>query len=152
MAPNTRARRRIAMRTARRRFLRAFLGLGVLALTLAPPAGSEDVEGPCLDDAARLCGDAGPTRVGTMRCLKARAEDLSEGCRALVAEPQQRRDEANEACGDDAARLCSDVQPGRNRTGMQSCLRTNADSLSEACRNALDAFQSKKREGAPPGG
>ena len=140
------------MRTARRRLLRAFLGLGVLALTLVPPAGSEDVEGPCMDDDARLCGDAGPTRVERMGCLKARAEDLSEGCRALLAEPQQRRDEANEACGDDAARLCSDVQPGRNRTGMQSCLRTNADSLSEACRNALDAFQNKKREGAPPGG
>jgi len=140
------------MRTARRRLFRSLLGLGVLALTLVPPAGSEDVEGPCMDDAARLCGDAGPTRVGTMRCLKARAEDLSEGCRALLAEPQQRRDEANEACGDDAARLCSDVQPGRNKMGMQSCLRTNADSLSEACRKALDAFQNKKREGAPPGG
>jgi len=99
----------------------------------------------------RLCGDAGPTRVGTMRCLKERAEDLSEGCRALLTEPQQRRDEAGEACGDDAVRLCPGVQPGRNNTGMLSCLRTNASSLSEACRNALDALPGKKREGAPPG-
>jgi len=139
------------MRTARRRLLPALLGLGVLALTLAPPAGSADVEGPCTEDAARLCGDAGPTRVGTMRCLKERAEDLSEGCRALLAEPQQRRDEAGEACGDDAVRLCPGVQPGRNNTGMLSCLRANANSLSEACRNALDALPGKKREGAPPG-
>ena len=139
------------MRTARRRLLPALLGLGVLALTLAPPAGSADVEGPCTEDAARLCGDAGPTRVGTMRCLKERAEDLSEGCRALLAEPQQRRDEAGEACGDDAVRLCPGVQPGRNNTGMLSCLRANASSLSEACRNALDALPGKKREGAPPG-
>ena len=139
------------MRTARRRLFRSLLGLGVLALTLVPPAGSEDIEGPCIDDAARLCGDAGPTRVGTMRCLKARAEDLSEGCRALVAEPQQRREEAGEACGDDAVRLCPDVQPGRHNTGMLNCLRGNASSLSEACRNALDALPGKKREGAPPG-
>lgn len=139
------------MRTARRRLLRSLLGLGVLALTLAPPARSADVEGPCTDDAARLCGDAGPTHVGTMRCLKERVEDLSEGCRALLAEPQQRRDEAGEACGDDAVRLCPGVQPGRNNTGMLSCLRANASSLSEACRNALDALPGKKREGAPPG-
>jgi len=140
------------MRTARRRLLRSLLGLGVLALTLAPPAGSADVDGPCTEDAARLCGDAGPTRVGTMRCLKARVEDLSEGCRALLAEPQQRRDDANEACGDDAVRLCPGVQPGRNKMGMQSCLRANADSLSEACRNALDALPGNTRAGAPPGG
>lgn len=139
------------MRTARRRLFCAFLGLGVLALTLAPPAGSEDVEGPCTDDAARLCGDAGPTRVERMRCLNARAEDLSEGCRALLTEPQQRREEAGEACGDDAVRLCPGVQPGRNNTGMLNCLRGNASSLSEACRNAVDALPGKKREGAPPG-
>jgi hypothetical protein len=86
-----------------------------------------------------------------MRCLNARAEDLSEGCRALLAEPQQRREEAGEACGDDAVRLCPGVQPGRNNTGMLNCLRANASSLSEACRSALDALPGKKREGAPPG-
>ena len=42
--------------------------------------------------------------------------------------------------GDDALRLCAGVQPGRNNTGMLTCLRANADALSEACRNALDAL------------
>ncbi len=151
MAYRVRVRRRIALRTARRRLVRALLGLGCGVLALVSPARGEPVEGPCTEDAARICADAGGTRVGTLRCLKEHAEELSEACRALVAEPQQRRSEAGEACGEDAVRLCPGVQPGRHNTGMLSCLRANADSLSDACRNALDALPGKKREGAPPG-
>lgn len=141
-------RRRAAVSGARRRLARSLLGLGIAGLTLTAPAGGEALDDPCADDAARLCVDAGPTRAGRQRCLKERVDELSEGCRALLAEPERRRAEASEACGDDAARLCSGVQPGRNNTGMLSCLRANASALSEECRNALDALPGRRSIGA----
>jgi hypothetical protein len=121
----------------------------VAALAVATAARAEDTEGACSEDAARLCGDAGPSKGSAARCLRKHEEELSEGCKSLLAEPQQRRADAGEACGDDAARLCADVQPGRSNTGMLNCLRANAQSLSDACRNAVDALPGKKREGAP---
>jgi hypothetical protein len=113
------------------------------------PSGPAD--GPCTGDASRLCENAGPSRASRTQCLRDHEEDLSEGCKALLAEPQQRRADAGEACGDDAVRLCPGVQPGRSNTGMLNCRRANADSLSDACRDAVDALPGKKREGAPPG-
>jgi hypothetical protein len=129
----------------------ALIGLGLLTLALAAGARAEDADGACTQDASRLCANVGAGRAATTQCLKEHEEDLSAGCRALLAEPQQRRADAGEACGDDAARVCPDVQPGRNNTGMLHCLRANAGSLSDDCRNAIDALPGKKREGAPPG-
>jgi len=150
MAPKRRGRLTVSLRTARRRLVRRLFGLGLVAVAVALPASGEDVGGACTDDAARLCADAGPARGMVQRCLQQHAEELSDGCKALLGEPQQRRAEAGDACGDDAVRLCPGVQPGRNNTGMLTCLRANAAALSDACRSALDALPGKKREGAPP--
>ena len=150
MAPKRRGRLTVSLRTARRRLVRRLFGLGLVAVAVALPASGEEVEGACTDDAARLCADAGPARGAVQRCLRQHAEDLSDGCKSLLGEPQQRRAEAGDACGDDAVRLCPGVQPGRNNTGMLTCLRANAAALSDACRNALDALPGKKPGGAPP--
>lgn len=149
MAIARKKRLAISLRMARRRLVRRLLGLGVVALVVAVSARGEDIEGACADDATRLCADAGPTRGARLRCLGQHVEELSEGCRAALAAPQQRRTQAGEACGDDAVRLCPDVQPGRHDTGMLSCLRANANALSDECRSAIDALPGKKREGAP---
>lgn len=114
---------------------------------MAPAAWSQDASA-CAEDEARLCADAGPSRGAKSRCLKANTEALSEGCKSLLGEGQQRRADAGDACGDDAARLCAEVQPGRHNTGMLNCLRANAANVTEACRNAIDALPGKKRDGA----
>ncbi len=151
MLRRSRLRRKAAIRGARRRLVRRLLGLGLGIAALVPPAYGQDSDAVCGDDAARLCASSGPSRGARMRCLKEHLEELSEGCRALLGEPQQRRAEAGEACGEDAVRLCPGVQPGRTNMGLLNCLRANADSLSEECRGAIDALPGRKRDGAPPG-
>jgi hypothetical protein len=127
------------------------LGFGLVLAAASPTASAQDALGPCSDDLARLCGNAGPTQASKRQCLNENLESLSDGCKSLLGEPQQRRTEAGEACGDDAVRLCAGVQPGRNNTGLLNCLRTNASSLTDECRNAIDALPGKKRDGAASG-
>jgi hypothetical protein len=141
------------MRTKNVRRLRPLVTMGLFALALgfAPSAWAEDGDSACADDMASFCGNAGPSHATKSQCLKSHMQELSDGCKALLGEPEQRRTEAGDACGDDAVRVCAGVEPGRNNTGMLNCLRANAASLSDACRNAIDALPGKKREGAPPG-
>lgn len=51
---------------------------------------------------------------------------------ALPAAPVR----AEEACADDAARVCAGVPPGEGR--VYYCLRSNWNKLSEGCRKTLD--------------
>jgi len=137
------------MTMPRRRLARLLVGLALAGA--APAALAQDTSGPCAEDLARLCGSVGPTQAAKRQCLNQNLEALSEHCKAQFTEPQQKRAEAGDACGEDAVRLCAGVQPGRYNTGMLNCLRANADALSDDCRNALDALTGKKRDGAPPG-
>lgn len=112
---------------------------------------AQESDGPCTADVERLCEDAGPSKAERTKCLRTRIDDVSEGCRALLGDAQQRRADAGEACGADAAQFCTGAQPGRHNTGMLNCLRDNAGQLSDACRSALDALPGKKRDGAASG-
>lgn len=119
-------------------------GLAAAAL-LAGPAGAQSSEAPCAADAERLCPAVGATRAEQMKCLRENRDALSETCRSAIVDPASRRAEAGDACGEDANRLCPDVQPGRHGTGMMNCLRQQEGQLSDECRAALEALPGRKQ-------
>jgi hypothetical protein len=116
--------------------MKSLAGLALLALALALPGAALAQEGPCREDAARLCADAkGPrARLG---CLAEKRDQLSEGCRARI---DRAGDSAGagprlEACRADLERLCPGVEPGNG--ALRRCLAEHRDVLSEACRSEL---------------
>ena len=58
-----------------------------------PGGGPGPGKGACRDDVTRLCPDATGDREKLRACIRARAGELSDGCKdALAARRQQRRD------------------------------------------------------------
>jgi len=109
-------------------------GLGASAEEEAHPAGN-----PCREDMERLCGDVKPGGGAWIQCLKDHEDELSDACRAQIAEhSQQGREHASkivQACGEDAKQFCTEVEPGSG--GIGRCLRDHEADLSSACRDAL---------------
>jgi len=126
--------------------VRALVGAGLLGL--APAALAQDVTAACSEELAAHCAKPDQNLFDKTQCLRAHAQELSPGCRTALDAPAQRRADAGDACGDDAARLCPDMQQGRHGTGVLNCLKANAEKLSDECRTALDGLPGKKRDGA----
>ena len=51
---------------------------------------------------------------------------------------------AEDACADDAARICAGIPPGEGR--IYYCLRSNWNRLSEACQKTLDWAQQRAKD------
>lgn len=68
---------------------------------------------------------------------------------ALADDPPAKLDHMN-VCRADVQKLCSNVQPGGGR--IVACLKQNADSVSDACKQKLQQMQARKgnRQGNPP--
>jgi hypothetical protein len=100
------------------------------------------VAAACASDAGRLC--PGARGVDLLLCLDERRADLGPTCRAKVAERAARIRERHalvaQACKDEAARFCPDVEPGPGG-GLVRCLRARQAELSEPCRVQLAAHE-----------
>lgn len=109
-------------------------GLAASAQEEARPAGNA-----CRGDLERLCGDVKPGGGTRIQCLKDHEAELSDSCRTQIAEhSQQGHEHAGkivQACGEDAKKLCTDVEPGSG--GIPRCLRDHEADLSTGCRDAL---------------
>jgi Cysteine rich repeat len=109
-------------------------GLGASAQDAARPAGHS-----CREDMERLCSDVKPGGGARIQCLKDHEDELSDACRAQIAEHSaQGHEHASkivQACGDNAKQLCAGVEPGNG--GILRCLRDHEADLSSHCRDAL---------------
>jgi len=120
-----------------------FVAIGGSVLLFGIEAGAQEGGRPagnaCREDMERLCSDVQPGGGAKIRCLKDHEDELSDACRAQLAEhSQQGRDRAGkvmQACGDDAKRFCPNVQPGSG--GILRCLRDHEADLSNECRDAM---------------
>ena len=109
----------------------SLIGLG---LALATPARGQDVGGPCLADAQRLCPDLKPGRkLG--RCLQDHQTEFSPECKAYIEELETRRRTFQESCSGDIRTFCVNTATGRGR--IRRCLQENEQRLSPECRSAL---------------
>ncbi len=137
-----------AARTAAYLAFAIILASGEVAAQDQPPRGPGG--GACHADVVRLCSDVRGQRGAVRRCLAEHADDLSEECRAQIA---QRGEQARsvgkrvrQVCAAELARFCPDLQPGRG--GIMRCLRSHEAELSEDCRTAIPARG--QGGGAPP--
>lgn len=120
-------------------FALCFSPRGAGAQEQPPPRGAGPGGGACHADVMRLCSDVRGQRGAVRGCLAEHADELSEACRAQIA---QRGDRARgvgkrvrRACAPELSRFCPDLPPGEG--GIMRCLRPHQAELSEACRAAV---------------
>jgi hypothetical protein len=122
------------------RFLLAVVTLGASAALAQQAPSSSPPARPCAADVAKLCPNA-QGRQDVRACLKQNADQVSAECKARIDQVKQKFEAAKEACKDDVATYCADVQPGGHRIG--ACLRQHASALSPACTAALPTPKAK---------
>lgn len=90
-------------------------------------AGAAAADGPCRDDARKLCSKVQPGGGRAVACLKEHEADLSPACKAALPTMEQ--------CAQELRTLC----PGDDRRALRGCLRDKAAQLSPACRAMVPA-------------
>ena len=122
------------------RILLAVVTLGASAALAQQAPSSSPPARPCAADVARLCPNA-QGRQAVHACLQQNAEQVSTECKARIDQARQKFEAAREACKDDVATFCSNVQPGGHR--VVACLRQHTSELSQACQAVIPAPKAK---------
>jgi hypothetical protein len=100
----------------------------------------------CSEDVAKFCKDVKPGHGALMDCLEKHESELSAPCKDFESKMQGRaerreivrnRVETHQACKDDVARFCKDVQPGRD--AIPKCLKEHENELSPQCSQKMKA-------------
>lgn len=106
---------------------------------LLVPATSRAVDGACVAEVDKLCGDVIPGQRRVIECLKAHASQFSPGCKsqleAWAKAVKAELKKIGKACRNDIDKFCAKVEPGEGRIAM--CLADNSASLSKGCVTAI---------------
>eukprot|EP00735_Rhodelphis_limneticus_P009233 TRINITY_DN2626_c0_g1::TRINITY_DN2626_c0_g1_i1::g.25922::m.25922 TRINITY_DN2626_c0_g1::TRINITY_DN2626_c0_g1_i1::g.25922 ORF type:complete len:1031 (+),score=379.43,sp/Q92896/GSLG1_HUMAN/24.97/8e-63,sp/Q92896/GSLG1_HUMAN/22.61/2e-58,sp/Q92896/GSLG1_HUMAN/26.18/7e-54,sp/Q92896/GSLG1_HUMAN/25.39/4e-19,Cys_rich_FGFR/PF00839.12/47,Cys_rich_FGFR/PF00839.12/1.7e-08,Cys_rich_FGFR/PF00839.12/2.1e-11,Cys_rich_FGFR/PF00839.12/2.3e-12,Cys_rich_FGFR/PF00839.12/1.8e-12,Cys_rich_FGFR/PF00839.12/0.011,Cys_rich_ len=93
----------------------------------------------CKTDMPKYCPNVPKLKGKMLDCLRKHKKDLTDACKqqvtqeAIEAAQNIEFDAAlNEACGNDASKLCAGVEPGEGR--VISCLRSKRPQLSDSCK------------------
>jgi hypothetical protein len=124
------------------------VGALLILPAVAPALAAErpNIREACRQDVEQLC--AGVQRGGgrIMQCLRDQADKVSNGCKEAMQAARAANQElvkVRQACGQDVKQLCPAVQPGGRR--IMECLRTNADKVSNGCKDALQAARAARQ-------
>ena len=96
----------------------------------------------CEADRQRLCPEVEFGQGRVIRCLRARQDELSEGCKARMEKGRSNWTGVYSACAADWSAHCRDVEPGEGRVAR--CLLERGDKLQKGCRTALDELGDNK--------
>ena len=122
--------------------------LSAFALALAlimPGIRAIAQESPCKADMEKFCKDAkGKDR---MDCMKTHQADLSDACKAKMAEHKGKGME-NNPCAADMEKFCKDAK-GKDR---MDCMKTHEADLSDACKAKMAERKSGKKDHPHHGG
>jgi len=127
----------------RREIISLFVIICALWAGMALAAGPASGNGPCADDAAKLCKDVQPGGGRMAKCLKEHEKDLSPACKDRIAEMKQRGNEFRAACEDEVLKLCKDVKPGGGR--IINCLKEHENELSPECKGKVESRKGPNR-------
>jgi len=94
-------------------------------------------EGPCREDAERLCKDVKPGGGQIWKCLKEHEAQLSQSCKDRLQNARAETGKHYGACTGDIEKLCHGVQVGGGR--IHACLQQHEADLSAACKAELSA-------------
>ena len=105
----------------------------------AAPANAAQAQGPCANDLQKFCRDVQPGGGRIAKCLKEHQNDLSPACKQQIAELKKQVHEFQEACEDDAMKLCAGVKPGGGR--IFRCLKEHESELSPECKEKMEVHK-----------
>jgi len=114
--------------------LAAVLTVFCLSLWAGTDALAQD-QGPCAQDAARLCKGVQPGGGRVAKCMKEHEKELSPACRENAAKAKRKIQEFSEACRGDEAKFCKRVRPGGGR--ILQCLKQHEKELSPDCKTQM---------------
>ena len=127
-------------------------GFICLAAMLGADACAAD-KNPCTEDIAKFCKNIKPGTTALMDCLESHENQLSSACKEYEAKmggkrvemKEEVRDEAKirQACRDDVAKFCKDIDPKQG--GIAKCLKGHANGLSAACRESMKTADVEKK-------
>lgn len=142
------------------RALSPVISLGLALASFSAFAGYEPwLQGPCREDAKKLCGDAISAGGDILACMRAHEGELSAGCKL---KREERRTEVSAAQGDvkkdcaaDIEKFCRkpvDAKPtaAKSEVGARGCMRENLANLSPACKAHFDAASARRPRGPKP--
>jgi hypothetical protein len=118
--------------------VRAAVLVASLALFMAfttVPAQAEPQDGPCKEDAERLCKGVPPGGERVWSCLREHQAQLSDACKDHVRQGRSEGRERYQACKADVQNFCGGSNLGGGR--LRQCLKEHEASLSAACKAEL---------------
>jgi hypothetical protein len=132
------------------RFYFAAVIAGVICMGLMFGANAFAVDkNACSEDVSKFCADVKPGQGAIVDCLGKHESELSAPCKDLESKRKERRAdrkevvrsriETHQACKDDVAKFCKDVQPGRG--AIPKCLKEHESELSAQCSQKMKAIK-----------
>ncbi|MDA8105300.1 MAG: hypothetical protein M0Z71_07925 [Nitrospiraceae bacterium] len=110
----------------------------------------------CAGDIAKFCKDVKPGAV--MDCLERHENELSDECKTYEAKMGGKRVEMREevrqlkifreACNEDMAKFCKDVQP--EQSVIEKCLSSHEGELSASCGERMKATMEERAKKKTP--
>jgi len=104
---------------------------------------TDTVEKGCATEISTFCSQVSPGEGRMLACFYAHEDKLSGQCQYALYTAANQLDQAVSAldyvatqCADDIVNHCAEVQMGEGR--IISCLRGNAETVSEACLTAVN--------------
>jgi hypothetical protein len=124
----------------------AIMAVAIVALSFATNAFSQDpvatVKKGCAAEIENFCSQVSPGEGRMLACFYAHEDKLSGQCQYALYDAAAELDRAVSAlnylaseCHDDILNLCGNVQIGEGR--VIDCLKSNGESVSGACRQAM---------------
>ena len=123
------------------------LAVGILAVTFAAPAFSQDslleyVVTSCEADIKQYCSQVTPGEGRLLHCAAAHEDKLSGQCSYALYQAASLLEQLSmaivyvaQSCETEIKTLCGDVKAGEGR--ILSCLEEKGESLGEPCKKAL---------------
>ncbi|MFL6648275.1 MAG: cysteine rich repeat-containing protein [Sulfurifustaceae bacterium] len=97
-------------------------------------------QGPCMEDAKKLCSNVKPGGGRIYQCMTSHEAELTPACRDHIAQAKARLQQFQQACKADEEKFCKGVKPGQGR--VLSCLKSHETDLAPACREEFTRSRS----------
>jgi Golgi apparatus protein 1 len=120
-----------------------FLSLAVLVGVVPAAQAHGGAMAACKEDARKLCGGVEPGEGRIRECMKAHEADLSDACKAAVAQAKAKWEPVKEACRADQEKLCPGLTAGK---GLFQCMKAREADVSAACKAAVAPLKAEREE------
>jgi Spy/CpxP family protein refolding chaperone len=107
------------------------VALFAAALSAGAFAQAAKGQGPCAEDAKKLCAGMQPGGGRIAKCMKEHEGELSPACQDAMKKAEQRLKEFSDECKPDAEKFCKGIRPGGGR--ILACLKSHQSELAPAC-------------------